>query len=195
LLACAQSTESGGFEELPYDASTGAGTTSSTTSQGGTGGTVPQGGEGGTGATGGTGGTGGTCDFSAQNTCQTAQTLSQICGDEGNDLAMVSGIGSGFFQIYVAECANSDTPLSFEATLLSPIGMDYDFYMSVGDDSAPDCGATWTKSGGNPDSLSAEWGDNWGFEDGTWFSIEVRHASGNDCTVEWTLTVQGHTSY
>jgi hypothetical protein len=86
--------------------------------------------------------------------------------------------------------------LSYTASLVSPQGMDYDLYVYSGNSAAPDCGATSEKATGNPEQVSATWGDTIGTEDGTWLALEIRYVSGDACGPEanWTLTVAGHTN-
>ncbi len=220
VLACARGTEeTDGFVELSdsdgYGGYGASGTTSSTSSTPGFGGTNASGGaggglssggtsaggstaQGGSGGFGGQGGQGGSCDFTAPNSCATAQVLSSIRGDEGSDFRVDYGVGSKWLQIYVEEAVSSIftfPALSFTATLTSPPGMNYDLYIYRGDENNTDCYATPTKGTGSPETVYDVWGDTIGVEDGTWFAIEVRYVSGDDCSpsTQWTFTIEGNT--
>jgi hypothetical protein len=121
-----------------------------------------------------------------------------VCGDENNDVLTVTGVGSKWFEVYVAECVSSlisYPDLSFTAIIDSPPGMNYDMYVYKGDDGGPNCSAAPTKASGVPERVMDGWGDSMGSEDGTWLSIEVRYVSGTDCepTDTWTLRVEGNT--
>jgi hypothetical protein len=160
-------------------------TSSSDTSSGGTGG--------------GGGGMGGDpCDFSAPDTCATAEQLADVSGDEGDTVA-VAGAGSKWFKVHVKETDSSvfETDLSYKVSLSSPAGMDYDLFVKQGpQDGSPNCGAAEVKGSpsGSAESVSQSWDDDQGIggeDDSLWLNIEVRYVSGDDCDAKWTLTVVG----
>jgi hypothetical protein len=170
----------------------GAGTSSSTGGAGATSGT----GNGGGGSGAGVGGS--ACDFSATNTCASAQSLGNVAGDTGG-LAQTSGVGSKWIKARITEADSSvfETDLSYVVTLTSPPGMDYDLYVRQGPQDGPqDCAATEKKGvvSGSTETVSDSWDDDQGIggeDDSVWLSIEVRHVSGDDCATPWSLSVSG----
>jgi hypothetical protein len=122
--------------------------------------------------------------------------LQAVCGDEGSDSRTVQGHTAGWYKVLVEECVSSliSYPgLSFEVSLTSPSGMDYDLYVYEGDDSGTDCADIPAKATGTPESYGDSWGDTPTVDDGVWYTFEIRHLSGSDCSVDWTLTVDGNT--
>ena len=209
FAACAQgASDSGGYEPLPGDgghSSTTSSTTghSTTTTSGGGGDGASSGGGGAGGAAGGeggqgtgAGGQGGNCNFSAPNSCITAQQLPSIAGDDGNDVRSAQGTSSKWFQIQVVESVSSIIdypPLSFTATLVSPPTTSYDLYVYFGDSGGIYCNAVPLHGTGNPATVYDSWGDNIGTDDTTWLVVEVRYVSGHDCSTPWSLTIAGNT--
>ena len=84
------------------------------------------GGGGGAGGSGGGGGTGGSCEYTAPNTCETAETLMEIAGDQGTPSVVVTGQTSKFFQIKLLEASSVPGVVEYKVTLESPQGMNYD---------------------------------------------------------------------
>jgi hypothetical protein len=105
----------------------------------------------------------------------------------------VSGSTSKWFKVLVHEGSTFISGLSFRATLDSPPGMDFDLYAYLGDSQGPNCFASPLHASGSPEALSDSWSDTVGFDDSTWYALEVRFVSGADCTAKWTLTVEGDT--
>ena len=146
-----------------------------------------------TAATGGNGGAGG-CDLMSPNTCETAEVLMEIAGDQGMDFREVKGTGSKWFQIKILEASTLGRP-SFTATLTSAMGTDYDLYVSHGDENGPDCTFPQLQATGMPESFTQWWPDMATVDDSRHISLEIRHLSGGTCeeSAQWTLRVQGNT--
>ena len=197
--ACTQSYDDFDFSGPTAPPGGTGGTT--TTSHGGAGATggggTSAGGAAGSGAAGGMGGQGGACNFSAPNDCSSATDLGTVGGDTGHDTLSHDGIGSLWLQVLVSETAGLNHPLSYTVSLTSPVGGDYDLYVSEGGQDGPDCGATPVQGTGDPESVSNGWQDSqMGVgNDGRTLSIEVRYVSGTDCDTPWHLTVTGHTPW
>jgi hypothetical protein len=172
--------------------STSNGSSSSSTSASGSG----AGGGAGAGGGSGAGGGGTTCDFTALNTCATAQSLGDVSGDEGG-VVNTNGIGSKWLKVRIAETDSGvlETDLAYEVRLTSPPGMNYDLYVRQGAQDGPqNCSATEVKGSGTPESVSDSWDDDQGIggeDDSVWLSVEVRYVSGNDCSTQWSLNVIG----
>jgi hypothetical protein len=143
----------------------------------------------------GNGGAGG-CDLMSPNTCETAEVLMEVDGDQGNEQVTIKGVGSKWFQIKVAEASNLTSAPSFTATLISAMGTDYDLFMRRGDDNGPDCSFTPLQATGMPETLSQCWPDGLGGDDSRHLSFEIVHVSGGSCAeaAQWELTVRGNTS-
>jgi hypothetical protein len=161
-------------------------TTSSTTS-----------GDGGMGGMTGAGGMPNNCDFSATNTCQNAQILSPVSGDDGGSVG-AAGTKSAWFHVHILETNSSifAEDLSYTVTLQSPAGMDYDLVVRQGPvDGNVDCNATplYGQGAGSTQTVSNKWNDNQPGDSSRWLAIEVIYVSGDDCINPWVLTVQGGT--
>ena len=96
----------------------------------------------------------------------------------------------------VQEGSNFKTQLSYTATLVSPPGMLFQLFAYTGDATQLNCLADAEVAFGDPPSISLTWPDDYGSDDSTWFSLEVRYIDGELCNPapQWTLTVKGHTS-
>lgn len=142
-------------------------------------------------------GTGGgpVCDYAAPENCFNAEEIQSIDGDQNNDLRVVTGDTSRWFQIYVFEASMFSNPMSLTVTLDVPAGMQYDLFVYTGDSSTIDCLAAPFEGEGVPSSVSLYWDDTFAYDDSFWFAIEVSYVSGNLCgpAAEWTLSVEGHT--
>jgi hypothetical protein len=139
---------------------------------------------------------GGTECFAAPNQCSGAIEILSIAGDIGSDTRNETGTTSKWFKLNVQETVNSPftfPPLSYTATLTSPAGMNFDLYIYDGDSTGPNCMANPAKADGDPDAFSEKWNDTVGSDDTKWIVLEVRYASGTDCSGSWSLTVQGDT--
>jgi hypothetical protein len=155
-----------------------------------------------TGAGGMGGGAGGAdpgCDFTAPNTCQSAEPLASVDGDDGGT-SSAQGVGSKWFVIKIVENNSdiSEVDMSYTVTLSSPPGMQYHLVVHQGpQDGSPDCNAAPKNgTGTNPQTVSDSWDDDQGLggeDDSLYLSISVQHVSGNDCDAEWTLLVEGGT--
>jgi hypothetical protein len=174
----------------------------SSSSSGGFGGDGGFGGEGGFGGDGGAGGGGGpTCDFTAPETCATAEVLPAVAGDEGNDFVSRNGVGSKWFKVHIQEQDSGvfESDMSYTVTLASPASVNYDLRVYEGPESGdPNCNATPTNGVGSPESVSRGWDDSQGFggeDNSIWLNIEVLYVSGEACGAadQWTLQVLGHT--
>lgn len=196
-LGCANgSSLEEGFEQEPGSGGSGGGTTTSSTTSTSTTSSTGAGGEGGGGEGG--SGTGGSCDYAAPAPCSSGEELPGIDGDTGSDVRTATGDTSRWFHVYVAEAVSSIIdypPLSYTATLTSPPGMDYDLYVYTGDVNGPNCLAQGVKGTGQPEQVSATWGDTIGSEDGTYVTFEVRYVSGSACGPQsmWSLQIAGNT--
>src|SRR5262245_28757240 len=144
-----------------------------------------------TSSTGGNGGAGG-CDLNSPNTCETAEALMDIDGNQGMQTVTVEGTGSKWFQIKIVD-ATLGRP-SYTATLTSAMGTDYDLYVSHGDENGPDCSFPQLPATGMPESITQFWAGVIGQDDSRYLSLEIRHVSGGTCaeTAKWTLTIQGN---
>lgn len=155
-------------------------------------------GQGGMGAGGmGVGGMPNNCDFTATNTCQTAQVLSPVSGDDGGSVG-ASGTKSAWFHVHVLETNESifAEDLSYTVSLESPPGMAYDLVVRQGPvDGNVDCNATplYGQGAGSIQTVSNGWNDNQPGDSHRWLAIEVIYVSGDDCITPWVLTVQGGT--
>lgn len=205
VLGCAEgSVTDGGVGGFGGDILTGSGgfggedvtstITTTTTSTG-------AGGMGGMGAGGmmGTGGMMNECDFSNPLTCQTAQVLSAVSGDDGGTVS-ATGTASRWFHVHILETNSSifEEDLSYTVTLASPPGMVYDLVVHQGpQDGNVNCNATpMYGQGGAVQTVSNSWDDDQGLggeDDSLWLAIEVFYVSGDDCVTPWQLTVQGGT--
>ena len=173
---------------------------SSSASSSGAGGGAGDGGAGG-GATGGAGGgtaggggTGGTCDYSSPNTCETAEVLTEMAGDEGAPIVTVTGQTSKYFQIKMLEKSNLPGTVKYKVSLTTPQGMNYDLFVRRGDGDAPNCNIAPDKGTGMPATVADFFADSVVSDDSAWISIEVAYVNGMACGMdaEWTLTVQGN---
>lgn len=146
-----------------------------------------------TAAAGGNGGAGG-CDLMSPNTCETAEVLMEIDGNQGMEIVETKGTGSKWFQMKIVDATEGERP-SFTATLTSAMGTDYDLYVSHGDDNGPDCAFPQLQATGMPESFTQWWAGVIGQDDSRHLSLEIRHVSGGTCeeSAQWTLTVQGNT--
>lgn len=148
----------------------------------------------------GTGGVPNECDFAATNTCQTAQVLSPVSGDDGSSVG-ATGTKSAWFHVHVQETNSSifEKDLSYTVTLQSPPGMAYDLVVYEGpQDGNVNCNATpkHGQGAGSVQTVSNGWDDDQGIggeDDSVWLAIEVFYVSGDDCFTPWVLTVQGGT--
>lgn len=172
--------------------------TSSSSTSGG------MGGMGGLGGAGGMGGAGGACVFDHVETCETAELLPSIAGDESNFPTERSGTSSRWFQVQIREEVGSvfEEDLSYTVTLTSAPGTDYDLIIHQGgQDDPPNCNATaklGVDQGGGVETVHDSWDDDQGIggeDDHVWLNIEVRYVSGTECdgNAEWVLQIQGHT--
>ena len=165
-------------------------------------GAAPTGG-GGAGALGGggstaTGGQGGSpCNFTAPDSCASAEDLGALSGDEDDNPVSRSGVGSKWFRLHLTEDAGPNHPVSYTVTLTSPAGTSYELYVYQSEKNAsePDCDAQAIAGQGNPQVVSEQWNDDeFGFDnDDVMLAVEVRYASGSDCTTPWELELEGHT--
>lgn len=223
LVACAEGGEliGGGSSEGGSGGTGGAGTSGPSSSSGqgagpttqgpstspaSTGTTGGAGGEGGTGGDGGTGGMstnvggGPLCDFSAPENCDGAEVLPAIAGDEGNESATRTGVGSKWFKIHIEEQDSSvfESDLSYRVSLSSPASVNYDVRVYESAElSPPNCNATPITGTGTPESVSKSWDDSQGIggeNDSIWIIVEVVHVSGDECSADdqWTLQVLGN---
>jgi hypothetical protein len=155
------------------------------------------GGQGGEGVGGGGGAGGSGCDYSPKETCLTATEITAINGDdEDTGPRTVKGSTSAWFKVQVKENSGWKTQLSYTATLVSPPGMLFQLFAYTGDTTMLNCLGEAEVAVGNPPSVSRIWPDDYGSEDTTWISLEVRYISGEACDPAplWTLTVKGHTA-
>ncbi len=169
----------------------GGGESSGTSSTGGS-----SSGEGAGGSSSSSGSGGGSCSYTATDACGSSIEIPSIAGDDGSDMRVVTGQTSAWYKLYVEETVSDifDYPsLSFSADLQSPAGVSYGLFIYPGDDSSPSCSGGTPGSGTPPSSYYADWGDNPGSDDSTWFTLEVRYLSGGACgaDAQWTLTIQG----
>ncbi len=171
---------------------------------------VSNGGMGGDGGVGGDGGMGGMpttnvgggpmCDFSAPESCDGAEVLPAIAGDQGNESASRTGVGSKWFKIHIEEEDGSvfESDMSYRVTLASPASVNYDLRVYESAEGAPpNCGATPVTGTGSPENVSNNWDDSQGIggeNDSLWIIIEIAHVSGDECAADdqWTLQVQGN---
>jgi hypothetical protein len=140
---------------------------------------------------------GGACDTEAPDQCASAEDLGEVRGDDGNDIVVESGNTSKWYKVRITESVSSPISfpqLSYRVSLESPPGMNYDLYVYPGDTMGVDCSVSPQQGSGDPESVSATWGDSLNSEDGTYFTFEVRYVDGVDCDADWTFTVEGHTN-
>jgi hypothetical protein len=156
------------------------------------------------GGMGGAGGSGMMCDFSHPETCDTAENLGSVAGDESSAGITITGATSRWVRVHITEEVGSifEEDLSYRVTLTSAPGMDYDLIIHQGpQDGSPDCNATaklGVDQGNGVETVSDGWDDDQGIggeDDSVWLNIEVRHVSGTECDMaaEWTLDIDGHT--
>ncbi|WP_437781529.1 hypothetical protein [Sorangium sp. So ce1097] len=184
----------GGRDASASSSSSSSSASSSSVSSSGAGG---EGGEGGGGE--GLGGEGGgvviECDYAAPNTCAGAEDLGAISGDVGADTITKTGTTSKWFKVYV-EDDFTIPPLteSFQVTLTSPPGMNFDLIVYQGTIDAPDCFVSGVRGQGTPESFMTTWNDRSIADDHLWFAIEVRHVEGTACgeDARWILEVKGN---
>jgi hypothetical protein len=124
--------------------------------------------------------------------------LPSIAGDTGNDHQGATGTTSKWLAVEVMEQNNLPVSLSFKATLSSPPGIVFQLFAYQGNVSNPLCGVTPTAGTGTPSVVDETWPDHWGFDDSTWWVLEVRHISGGenaacDPSATWTLSIDGNT--
>lgn len=140
-------------------------------------------------------GGGGGCDHSAPDTCDTAQEITSIAGDDGNDTRTLTGTTSAWFKVFVNDVSNFASNESYTATLVSPPGMVFRLFAYTGDGMMTNCLGAAVQGTGMPPSVTDSWPDSFGPDDSKWISLEVRYESGQVCNPmpKWTLTVQGNT--
>ncbi len=166
-------------------------------SVGGAGGGTPSG-------AGGGGGELGNCTFDAPNTCDTAELIPAIAGDENDPPAVRYGVTSKWYRIRITEENGSilEEDLSYTVTLSSAPGMAYDLVVYQGPQAGnPSCGAPPKVGVVQPNgdqTVHDGWDDDQGIggeDDSVWLIVEVRYVSGDACdaAAQWTLTIQGHT--
>ena len=140
------------------------------------------------------------CDYTAVETCATAEPLPAIAGDENGPTVTRTGSKSKWYKIKIEEQNSSvfEQALSYRVTLTSPPGMNYDLRVLEGPQNGnPNCNATPKIGAGTPETVQATWDDDQGFggeDDSVWLSIEVLYVSGSTCgpNSEWTLSVVGN---
>lgn len=178
--------------------STGAGTLETTVSTGtGTGGaTGATTGNTSSSITTGVGGGGNTCNYDAPNSCLSADTVTEIAGDAGEDVRVISGTTERFIKVFVAETVGSVISypdLKFTARLDNSPGMDFDLHVYAAD-SEPHCDEEAVEATTEPAIVVGSWNDDLNSDDGRWMVFEIVYAGGQECgqNAEWTLTIAGN---
>lgn len=191
----------GGFgSDTTSETVTSGSTTSSSTTSSTSGGTGGAGGGGTGGDTTTTTGTGQVCDFTSLDTCPTADPMNPLAADKNQTPVVMTGVGEAWFKIHMEEQDSGifGADLSYRVTLTSPAGMDYDLDVQEGPQAGGvDCNAPIKNGTGNPEVVSASWGDDQGFggeDDSVWLVIHVVYVSGDLCSASdtWTLKVEGN---
>lgn len=138
------------------------------------------------------------CNPIAANSCQAADDIGSVAGDDGGSVND-TGAGSRWVKAHVTEEDGSifESDLSYTVSLSAAGAVEYDLFVHRGpDDGGPDCNAAPMQGAGSGTKTVHEgWDDSQGIggeDNSRWLSIEVRWVSG-DCTLPWTLTVDGGT--
>lgn len=150
-------------------------------------------GSGGQGGEGGEAGT--TCD--ATTSCQSADELPKVAGDQEAETQTASDHKSRWLRIKIQEDHHAlPQGLKFTASLSSPSGNNFDLFVYPGTADGPDCTVSPTKAtpSGSTDTVSMAWSESSGSDDSRWMTLEVRHVGDAPCSPseKWTLLVEGN---
>lgn len=176
----------GGNSEFETTVSVGNGATSTTSGAGGSSSSI----------TTGAGAGGPSCDYDAPNSCLSADTITEIAGDAGEDVRVIHGTTSRFVKVFVAETVGSVISypdLRFAARLDNSANMDFDLHVYVAD-AEPHCDGDLVSATLEPAVIVGAWDDRLNSDDGRWMIFEVSHEGGTACDAdaEWTLTIAGN---
>ncbi len=133
-------------------------------------------------------------------TCNNAEVIGMVSGDEGSPMLEASGADATWLTFQVTEDNDSvlGEGLSFTATLTSPPGVDFDLFVYRGAVGGPSgCNGVMdsSRSAGANDVVHATWGEAAvanGVDDRAWVAVEIV-PKGEVCGdgSEWTLTIDG----
>lgn len=143
---------------------------------------------------------GGAMPCANAGTCNDAIVLGTVSGDEPSPILYASGSEPTWLTFRVTENNDglSGESLSFQATLTSPPGYDFDLYAFRGPDGGTTgCGGVADESTGvgTLDVVAMSWGEGAvanGGDESAWVAIQIEVKNGVcDPTAEWTLAVEG----
>ena len=132
-------------------------------------------------------------------TCETAEVIGMVSGDEASDAIGISGADATWITFQVTEDNDAvvGESLSFTVTLSSPPGVDYDLYVYRGAPGGPTgcSGVLDSSTSASPtDVVHMSWGEAGvanGIDDRAWVAVEVVPKDTCPDGSQWTLDVDG----
>lgn len=137
------------------------------------------------------------CD--APTTCEAAEDLGKMDGDQGAATAQATGTSSKWFKIYLVEASWSTVSMKIKAQLTSPPGVNFDLFLYApksGSKTEQECKTVKIASEepAGIDTVSSEFNDGLTSDESRFVTLEVRHVSGT-CSehAPWSLAISGNT--
>lgn len=134
-------------------------------------------------------------------TCETAEVIGMVSGDETSDDLSTSGADSTWITFQVTEDNDGvvGESVSFTVTLSSPASVDYDLYVYRGAAGGPTgcSGVLDSSTSSSPtDVVHMSWGEAGvanGVDDRAWVAVEIVPKDACPDGSQWTLEVAGDT--
>lgn len=115
--------------------------------------------------------------------------IGTLCGDDGNNvLPTISGIGQGWFRVFLEECSSLPDDLTLTVQLDVPSGINYDLklYSATGE-----LLGSSTKSTGLDETVNITINDEWGSDESGNLFIQITSSWGESCN-NWSLDVRSY---